>query len=176
MAYSGSAIDAKIFAACILTDLTKLVNCHENYPYGVLCACRRGRTFGGVPKSQAVCFCRRSGAAEINGRRAFGEPLLIPTLADAGQTRMIGQPLMQPATDEPADRDGELSFAHQPAVVHDPGQQAGKPTRRRPRDRCRVGRYPGSSSPPTPRAARKDQGFDQPPPRFDHREPVAAAT
>ena len=35
-----------------------------------------------------------------------------------------GQPVVQPVSDEPADRDVDLRFPHQPAVVYDPEQQA----------------------------------------------------
>ena len=39
---------------------------------------------------------------------------------------MIGQTLMQPVADEPPDRDVDLSFPHQPTVVHDAKQKAGE--------------------------------------------------
>ena len=37
---------------------------------------------------------------------------------------MVGKTLVQPVSDEPADRDVDLRFPHQPAVVHNPEQQA----------------------------------------------------
>ena len=39
---------------------------------------------------------------------------------------MVRQMLVQPVADEPPDRDVDLSFPHQPAVVHDAEQKAGE--------------------------------------------------
>jgi hypothetical protein len=60
------------------------------------------------------------------------EPLRAPALADAGQARVIGQARVQAVAAEPPDREVDLRLAHQPAVVHDPKQEAGehKPDRR----------------------------------------------
>lgn len=43
---------------------------------------------------------------------------------------MIGQRLVQAVADEPADRDIHQRLPHQPAVVHDPEQKAGKKAHR----------------------------------------------
>ena len=51
------------------------------------------------------------------------EPLLPPALPDPRQARMIRQPILQPVTDEPPDRDVHLRFAQQTPVVHDPQQK-----------------------------------------------------
>jgi hypothetical protein len=45
------------------------------------------------------------------------EPLLAPALADACQTRMMRQFLMQSVPDEPPDGDVDLSLAHQFAIM-----------------------------------------------------------
>ena len=55
-----------------------------------------------------------------NPAKAFG----TPALPDAGQARVIGQMLVQPVTNEPADRDVDRCLAHQPPVVDDTEQEA----------------------------------------------------
>jgi hypothetical protein len=51
------------------------------------------------------------------------EALSAPALADAGQRRMVGQRLVQPVADEPADREIDLRLAQHPPVMHDPEQE-----------------------------------------------------
>ena len=54
------------------------------------------------------------------------EPIGAPPLADAGQARMVRQHVGQTETREPADRDVDLSLAHQAPVVDDADQEAGQ--------------------------------------------------
>ena len=52
------------------------------------------------------------------------EPSLSPALPYPRQARMVRQPILQPVTDEPPDREVHLRLAHQPTVVHEPQQKA----------------------------------------------------
>ncbi len=54
------------------------------------------------------------------------EPVGAPALANARQRRMVRQPCVQPVAGEPADRQIDLGFAHQPPVVDDPEQESGE--------------------------------------------------
>jgi hypothetical protein len=54
------------------------------------------------------------------------EALGAPALADARQRRMIGQGIVQPVADEPADREVDLRLPQQPSVMHDPEQEPGE--------------------------------------------------
>src|SRR5262245_55397008 len=54
------------------------------------------------------------------------EPIGAPTLANPRQARMIGQPLVNAITDEPASSDVDMRLTHQLAVMHDTAKQARK--------------------------------------------------
>jgi hypothetical protein len=57
-------------------------------------------------------------------RQDRAEPLGAPALADAGQAGVVRQCLVQAVADEPPDGEVDLRLAQQPAVMHDPEQQA----------------------------------------------------
>ena len=75
-------------------------------------------------------MCTTSAVAIRASRQAVTVPLKIsrtaprPSAGDPRQARMVGKTFMQTVADEPADRDVDLRFPHQPAVVHNPEQQA----------------------------------------------------
>src|SRR5262245_63353553 len=52
------------------------------------------------------------------------EAIRAPPLANPRQARMIGQPLVNAITDEPANSDVDVRLAHQLAVMHDTAKQA----------------------------------------------------
>jgi hypothetical protein len=54
------------------------------------------------------------------------EAISPPALSDARQRRMIGQRLVQTVAYEPPDREIDLRFPHQSAIMHDPEQKAGQ--------------------------------------------------
>ena len=49
-----------------------------------------------------------------------------PALADSGQRRVIGQPVVQTEAGEPADGEVHLRLAHQATVMNDPQKEAGE--------------------------------------------------
>ena len=66
---------------------------------------------------------------------------LSPPLADTRERGMIGERLMKAIPGEPTDREIDLSFAHQPPVLHDPKN---KPGQHQPYCDFRI--YPGTAT------------------------------